>query len=191
MNKLYLSFVSIILMVGIATSVINIKDKKYNNNFEGTLTEVKDYWKEVIGKEPNTPIVPTSNWSAYPNTLAFCWSSPDNKFISFNHLLINEYAKDYPEVIFQIILHEYVHCEANIGHVEMFGHFMNNGGAPWLNKDQVKDQFKDYIKYYKKFYNKYFREEEDLNNMYALILERDQNGKMVIKCPCKACAGIK
>jgi hypothetical protein len=191
MNKLYLSFVSIILMVGIATSVINIKDKKYNNNFEGTLTEVKDYWKEVIGKEPNTPIMPTSNWSAYPNTLAFCWSSPDNKFISFNHLLINEYAKDYPEVIFQIILHEYVHCEANIGHVEMFGHFMNNGGAPWLNKDKVKDQFKDYIKYYKKFYNKYFREEEDLNNMYALILERDQNGKMVIKCPCKACAGIK
>ena len=191
MNKLYLSFVSIILMVGIATSVINIKDKKYNNNFEGTLTEVKDYWKEVIGKEPITPIKPTSNWRAYPNTLAFCWTQPGNKYISFNYQLINKYAKEYPEVVFQIILHEYTHCEANIGHVEMFGHFMNNGGAPWLNKDQVKDQFESYVKYYKDFYNKYFREEDDLNNMYALILERNENGEMVIKCPCKSCAGIK
>jgi hypothetical protein len=191
MNKLYISFVSAILALGIATSAINIKDKKYNNNFEGTLSEVKDYWKEVIGKEPNTPIMSTSNWNAYPNTLAFCWTQPGNKFISFNHNLINEYAKEYPEVIFQIILHEYTHCEANIGHVEMFGHFMNNGGAPWLNKDQVKEQFKDYVKYYKKFYNKLFREEEDLNTMYALILERDKDGKMVIKCPCKSCAGIK
>lgn len=191
MNKLYISFVSAILAVGIVTSVINIKDKKYENNFQGSLSEVKDYWKQVIGKEPVTPIKPTLDWRSYPNTLAFCWTQPGNKYISFNHSLIDQYAKEFPEVIFQIILHEYTHCEANIGHIEMYGHFMDNGGAPWISKDEVKEQFKDYVKYYKKFYNKLFREEEDLNTMYALILERDKDGKMVIKCPCKSCAGIK
>lgn len=191
MNKLYISFVSVILAAGIITSVINIKEKEYKNNFEGTLTEVKDYWKDVTGKEPNTPIRPTLDWRPYPNTLAFCWMQPGNKYISFNYALINKYAKEYPDVIFQVILHEYAHCEASIGHIEMFGHFMNDGGAPWLNKDQVKDQFKDYVKYYKKFYNKYFREEEDLDNMYALMIQEDAEGNLIIKCPCKQCMGLK
>ena len=191
MNKLYLSFVSIILAVGLITVVVNIKEKEYTNNFNGTLLEVRDFWEETTGKKPKTPIKPTLNWKPFPNTLAFCWTQPGNEYISFNYQLINKYAKEYPDVIFQVILHEYTHCEAGIGHIEMFGHFMNDGGAPWLTKSKVKKQFKDYIKYYRSFYNNYFRKEEDLNNMYALIIEEDSQGNLIIKCPCKACAGIK
>ena len=191
MNKLYISFVSAILALGIATSAINIKEKEYTNNFQGSLLEVQYYWADVLGKKPITPIRPTLDWRPYPNVLAFCWNQPGNKYISFNYALINQYAKEYPDVIFQVILHEYAHCEASIGHIEMFGHFMNDGGAPWLTVSQIKEQFKDYTKYYKKFYNKYFRKEEDLNGMYALIIEKDAKGNLIIKCPCKTCMGLK
>jgi hypothetical protein len=191
MNKFYLSFVSIILAVGLITAVINVKEKEYTDDFSGTLSEVRDFWLETTGKKPKTPIRPLLDWRPYPNVLAFCYTQPGNKYISFNYQLINKYAKIYPNVIFQVILHEYSHCEADIGHIEMSGHFMDAGGAPWLTKNEVKGQFKDYIKYYRFFYNKYFRKEEDINNMYALIIEEDSQGNLIIKCPCKTCTGIK
>ncbi len=192
MKKNYLSFVLFILLIGIATSTINSKKEKvYTNNFQGSLLEVQDFFKSIVGKKVKTPIRPTLDWSQHPNTLAYCWLQPGNEFISFNYSLINKYAKGNSDFVFQVILHEYTHCEGGIGHIEMQGHYMNDGGNPALTKDQIKEQFKHYLKYYREFYSNYMREEDDMNQVYALIIEKDANGNVTIKCPCKACIGLK
>ena len=192
MKKHYLSFVLSILLIGIATlSIKSTTNKIYTNDFQGTLLEVQDFWEDVTGNKVDTDIRPTFDWSIYPNVLAYCMMQPGNKFISFNYSLINEYANNNPAFAFQVILHEYTHCQGSIGHIEMYGHFMNDGGAPWLTKDSIKIQFQDYVDYYNKFYGKYMREEEDLNATYALVIKKDNNGTITIKCPCKACIGLK
>lgn len=182
-----------ILFVGVLLFTFNIKKEviKEPSNFQEVLIETKTFWEKEVGNKVRTPIRPTLDWSIYPNVLAYCYQQPGNKFISFNYSLINEVGKGNMDFVFQVILHEYTHCEAGIGHIEMYGHFMNDGGAPFLNKEQVKEQFIDYVKYYRSFYNKLFREPEDLNNMYALIIQKDAEGNMVIKCPCKQCMGLK
>ena len=181
------------LFVGVMLLTINIKQEviKEPSNFAEVLTEVKAFWEEETGNKVKTPIRPELNWERYEGVLAYCYQQPGNKFLAFNYALINEYGKGNMDFVFQVILHEYTHCEASIGHVEMYGHYMNNGGAPFLTKEQVKEQFIDYVKYYRTFYDKLFRVEEDATNMYALMIEKDANGNVTIKCPCKQCMGLK
>lgn len=194
MNKYIISFVSAILFVLMITSY---KEKQYTNDFAGSLEESTDYWLDVIGKEPTTPIRDIGNrWKtdySLRNVLAYCMLRPQDKYITFNHDLINQMVNETgnADLVFQVIMHEYTHCEAQIGHLQMYGHFMNDGGAPWLDKNEVKDQFKDYVDYYRNFYSKHFREEQDLNTLYALTIEKDAEGNVVIKCPCSECTGLR
>ena len=181
-----------ILFVGVMLLTFNIKQEviKEPSSFIEVLSEVKTFWKNETGKDVTTPIKPELNWEKYPGTLAYCYQQYGNKHISFNYNLINKHSKNNMDFVFQVILHEYTHCEGSVGHIEMFGHYMNNGGSPLLTKEQIKIQFIDYLKYYRTFYNKLFRVEEDLNGMYALIIKKDANGKITIKCPCRQCMGL-
>lgn len=192
MKKLSLMLVPFILFGGIILSTFNKPQVNEVKTFGESIEEVQNFFEDVVGRPVNTPIISTLNWHTDPrlsNILAYCWLQPGNKYITFNYGLIQQVVKETgnSDLIFQVILHEYTHCEANMGHVQMYGHFMNDGGAPWLNKKDVKNQFKQFVKYYFKFYRNYFREEEDLTNMYALTIERDANGKIKTKCTCNMC----
>ena len=174
--------------------LLNATKKTEPTNFEETLEEVREFWKDEVGRLPVTPIKETRSdiWKYrrdLQGVLAYCWTDPNNKYITFNHDLINITAQGNMDLVFQVILHEYTHCEANIGHLQMGGHFMNDGGYPYLTKEEVKTQFTDFRHYYNKFYTKFWRDERDLDDMYALIIERDANGKLKTKCNCTLCAG--
>ena len=80
-------------------------------------------------------------------------------------------------------------CEGNVGHIQMPGHFQNDGGNPFLTKAEVKEQFKGFLKYYRQFYRIFGREETDLNAMYALTIQEDAEGNLKTSCPCTQCTG--
>ena len=197
-NKTKLNLVLLItfIILVFGTAIITKNNiKKEPTNFEETLTEVQQFWKSQVGVVPRTPIKETRSdiWKYrrdLQGVLAYCWTEQGNEYITFNHDLINLYADGNMDFVFQVIIHEYTHCEAHIGHIEMGGHYMNNGGYPPLTKEEVKDQFKDFRKYYNMFYTKFWRDEKDLNDMYALIIERDSNGKIKTKCSCSLCTGV-
>ena len=180
-ERLLISIPLSIFFFGIILSTLQpAKLVKKSENFNEVHIEVKKFFKEVIGFDVKTPTRPTLDWTVYPNVLAYCYQQPGNKFISFNYSLINEVGQGNMEFVFQVILHEYTHCEASIGHIEMYGHFMNDGGAPFLTEKQVKEQFVDYVKYYRTFYDKLFPKEEDVTDMYALQIERNKDGTLIL-----------
>lgn len=197
-NKFIGIIIGLLFVVGVFTLAPSLKPVDPGpKTFEEIHQEVKDFYKKEVGFDVRTPVRETYDWNfnqQLSGVLAYCWLAPDNKFITFNHELIQQTAKGNMDFVFQVILHEYTHCEGNVGHIQMPGHFQNDGGNPELTKAQVKEQFKDFLTYYRKFYRKLqdfdFREEDDLNAIYALTIETDANGKIKLKCPCSTCSGI-
>ena len=196
MNKFVLGFVGSIFALGVICSVCIHKEIYEPKTFKEKLVEVQDFFEEAVGEKVSTPVKETYEWfSDYrlKNVLAYCWLEKNNKFITFNHSLIAKFEKkvNNKDILFQIILHEYTHCEGAIGHIEMYGHFMNDGGSPWLSKNQVKDQFKHYLKYYRQFYKNLGREEEDLGRAHALTISIDKDGNIRTQCTCSSCLGLE
>ena len=197
LNKLVAIFVGLILLIGTAMS-IEPKQKDNLMTFDAVLSEVQTFYNKEVGYPVRTPIKEFDYdvWGMEQSNaiLAYCYLDPNNKYIAFNHPVIERALErgNNPDFVFQIIMHEYVHCEGNVGHIEMFGHFMNDGGYPALSKEEVKDQFKDYLKYYRNFYNKFeprFKEEEDLNKVHALTISVDADGNIKTSCTCSQCTG--
>ena len=200
-NYLVALFVLVILLIGTSMSTAKkvatdpfIGPPTFIQVFEEQHQEVREFWKEQTGEYPDTPIQDFVMGAAGPGegVLAYCWLEPGKEYIAWNYDLIESVAAGNKDFLFQVAIHEYSHCQGRIGHIEMYGHFMNNGGHPELTKDEVKEQFIDYAKYYNEFYRKLFaKPEDDLNALYALTIETDANGQVKITCPCKACAGLR
>ena len=180
-ERLLISIPLSIFFFGIILSTLQpAKLVKKPQNFNEVHTEVKKFFKEEVGFDVKTPTRPTLDWTIYPNVLAYCYQGQGNKFISFNYSFINEVGQGNMEFVFQVILHEYTHCEASVGHIEMYGHFMNDGGAMFLKEKQVRVQFINFVKYYRSFYNELFQEPSMEDSMYALTIERDDNGTLIL-----------
>ena len=128
---------AILFVVGFAFAIPSLKPTPppTNQTFEEIHQEVKDFFKSQVGESVKTPIKDTFDWkynSSLKGVLAYCYLAPNNTFITFNYDLIKETSKGNMDFVYQVILHEYVHCEGRVGHMQMWGHFMNDGGAPWL-----------------------------------------------------------
>ena len=110
-------------------------------NFDKIQLEVKELFKEVTGQSIRTQTVDIGIWDPYSSIVAYCRPGDGNypTYITFNHFLLNKFN---PEVQFQVVLHEYIHCEFRIGHLQIANHFMNDGGNPALTKAQTIEQFK-------------------------------------------------
>ena len=139
-----------------AEELTKFDDRKASVTFQAEYKEVHQFYLETVGGKITTQTVEILDWDKNSSVLAYCRPSYDNlypKYITFNHKLINELYGNNPDVMFQIILHEYVHCEGGIGHIQMPNHFMNDGGNNKLTKAETKKQFVDFLEYYRKFYN--------------------------------------
>ena len=133
-----------------------IKDSRVANKFFiQQLKEVKEFYKANVGFDIKTQIVKILEWDPNSSVVAYCRPSNGDfpKYVSFNHNLIKRITTNNPDMVFQIILHEFVHCEGGIGHIQMQGHFMNDGGNPALSKEETKKQFINYLEYYRLFYS--------------------------------------
>lgn len=192
----------LILFLIIGSALLSNKEVKPKEmTFENILSDAQSFYKNQVGNLPNTPIRDIgSEWYLNPglkHVLAYCMLTPGDKYITFNHGLINQMVKETgnKDLVFQVILHEYTHCEGHIGHIQMYGHYMNDGGSPWLYENEVKDQFKSFLKFYRKHYRTLrtdqIKPEDDLDLYYALMIEKDANGNIRSKCTCSTCLGIE
>ena len=100
---------------GFITLIPNLKQVDTGpKTFEEIHQEVKDFYKKEVGYDVRTPIkdIGEQTWlyrQDLKGVLAYCWIQPGQEYITFNHNLINKYAKDNMDFVFQVILHEYTH----------------------------------------------------------------------------------
>jgi len=123
-----------------------VSEYQYKQEFNKTLEEVRAYFKEVTGRDTTTQISNINNFPATSQIIAYCMPNTRDtpSFLAFNHTLL----KTMPEDMFQIILHEFVHCEYRIGHIQVGGSFMNDSGNQGLSVEKVKKQFVLFHKWY-------------------------------------------
>ncbi len=130
------------------TTQVIVKDptELYMAEFNKQMKAVRSFFKEVTGRDTRTQVSNIQNYPESSQVVAFCM--PANRdtpsFLSFNHKLLQTMQDD----IFQVILHEFTHCEYGIGHLQIGGSFMNDGGNPGLTIEQVKKQFVLFHKFY-------------------------------------------
>lgn len=201
MRVRYIFSVLILFLIIGSALLTNVKDKPKQQTFEEILLDTQLWYKKQVGNLPNTPIRDIGDewkWNtSLKNILAYCMLQSGNKYITFNHDLINEMVRETgnKDLVFQVIIHEYTHCEGNIGHIQMYGHYMNDGGSPWLYQNEVKKQFKSFLKFYRKHYRTLrtdqLKPEDDLDLYYALKIKKDANGNLSTSCTCNICLGIK
>ena len=125
-----------------------------DDHFNNMLKQVREFYKAVVGFDVKTQVVEILIWDPNSSILAYCRPSNGDypKYLAFNHNLIKQVTRDNLDMVFQVILHEYTHCEGGIAHIQMQGHFMNDGGNPDLSIAETKVQFIDFLQYYRKFY---------------------------------------
>jgi len=125
---------------------VSINMDLYMTEFDKQMEDVRAFFKEVTGKDVKTQVSNIENFPDTSGVVAYCMPTTRDTpaFLAFNHKLLSTMQDD----IFQVILHEYVHCEYKIGHIQIGGSFMNDGGNPGLTKEQVKKQFVLFHKWY-------------------------------------------
>lgn len=148
MKKILLTVLLTLFTFNVNAQTEQQKNYKYNLKLSNSLKEVRAFYKEVTGTDITVQVVNIKEFPDSSQVVAFC--QPGNEhipdYVSFNQKLLSQMSDD---LFFQVILHEFVHCEYKIGHLQMNNFFMNDGGAPSLTKEQVKAQFRLFHSWFK------------------------------------------
>ena len=129
-----------------AEAIVKEPTALYMAEFDKQMAEVRLFFKEVTGQDTSTQVSDVRNFPNTSQVVAYCMPTTRDtpSFLAFNHKLL----QTMPEDIFQVILHEFTHCEYGIGHLQIGGSFMNDGGNPSLPIEKVKKQFVIFHKFY-------------------------------------------